>query len=156
MKYTCTECGYVYDEAKGEPNDDIAPWTKMEDLWEYFTCPGCYTDASSFIAAKEEISYPMDIHNLNSLEKEHLIRYEIENNELNVRIGEPEHVMGEDHYISSISLLDERGEVIEEKFLAPDDAPEVMFDLDYLDTFEIVCRCTQHWLWGSGKIFHWD
>lgn len=52
--------------------------------------------------------------------------------------------MGESHYISSISLVDDSGEMIEERFLEIDDAPEIIFDLDYLDNFEILCRCTQH------------
>ncbi len=60
--------------------------------------------------------------------------------------------MGEDHYISSIVLLDENSEVIEERFLFPNDPPEIIFDLDYIDIFEVVVHCTQHGSWGTGKI----
>lgn len=152
MKYTCTECWYVYDEAKWEPDDGINPGTKIIELWDYFTCPSCYTDGSAFIAAREEVNYPLDKNRLSKIEQEHQIFYEVIWKQLHVKIGEPEHAMGESHYISSISLVDDSGEMIEERFLEIDDAPEIIFDLDYLDNFEILCRCTQHWLWGSGKI----
>ena len=152
MKYSCTECGYVFDEAKGEPDDGVEPGTKLEDLGEFFTCPSCYTDASAFVSAKEEVNYPMG-EKLTNIEKEHKIVYEVRGNILSVKIGEEEHVMGQDHYISSISLMDENNELIEERFLkAQDDGAEVEFDIDYIENFEIICRCTQHGLWGSGKI----
>ena len=41
MKYVCSVCGYVYDEATGDPDNGIAPGTKWEDLGEDFTCPVC-------------------------------------------------------------------------------------------------------------------
>lgn len=34
MKYVCDICGYIYDEAEGEPDNGIAPGTKWEDLPE--------------------------------------------------------------------------------------------------------------------------
>ena len=37
-KYVCTICGYVYDEAKGDPDNGIAPGTKWEDVAEDFVC----------------------------------------------------------------------------------------------------------------------
>lgn len=40
-KYVCTVCGYVYDEAKGCPENDVAPGTKWADVSDDFTCPGC-------------------------------------------------------------------------------------------------------------------
>ena len=39
MKYVCEVCGYVYDEAAGDPDNGIAPGTKWEDLPEDFVCP---------------------------------------------------------------------------------------------------------------------
>ena len=38
-KYVCTVCGYVYDEAQGDPEHGIAPGTKWEDLPADFECP---------------------------------------------------------------------------------------------------------------------
>ncbi|NDL66779.1 rubredoxin [Anaerotalea alkaliphila] len=40
-KYTCTVCGYVYDEALGDPGNGIAPGTKWEDVPQDWTCPLC-------------------------------------------------------------------------------------------------------------------
>lgn len=40
-KYECEPCGYVYDEAAGDPDNGIAPGTKWEDLPEDWVCPIC-------------------------------------------------------------------------------------------------------------------
>ncbi len=39
-KYACP-CGYVYDEALGDPENGIPAGTKWEDLPEDWTCPVC-------------------------------------------------------------------------------------------------------------------
>ena len=41
MKYVCNVCGYVYDEAVGDPDNGIAAGTKWEDLPDDFVCPLC-------------------------------------------------------------------------------------------------------------------
>jgi len=40
-KWMCTVCGYVYDPAAGDPDNDIAPGTSFEDLPEDWVCPLC-------------------------------------------------------------------------------------------------------------------
>jgi rubredoxin len=40
-KYMCILCGFVYDEAEGMPQDNIAPGTKWEDVPEDWVCPDC-------------------------------------------------------------------------------------------------------------------
>lgn len=40
-KYVCTVCGWIYDEAKGDPDNGIAPGTKFEDLPADYVCPVC-------------------------------------------------------------------------------------------------------------------
>ncbi len=40
MKYVCP-CGYIYDEALGDPDNGIAPGTKWEDVPDDFLCPVC-------------------------------------------------------------------------------------------------------------------
>lgn len=47
-KYVCTICGYVYDEAKGDPDNGIAPGTKWEDVAVDFVCPLCGADKDVF------------------------------------------------------------------------------------------------------------
>ncbi len=32
MKYVCDICGFQYDEAKGDPDNNIAPGTKWEEV----------------------------------------------------------------------------------------------------------------------------
>ena len=38
-KYVCDVCGYVYDEAVGDPDNGIAPGTAWADVPEDFECP---------------------------------------------------------------------------------------------------------------------
>ncbi|NLY70338.1 MAG: rubredoxin [Clostridiales bacterium] len=47
-KYVCTVCGYIYDEAKGIPEDGISPGTKWEDLPDSWVCPLCGATKSEF------------------------------------------------------------------------------------------------------------
>ncbi|MBQ2258880.1 MAG: rubredoxin [Spirochaetales bacterium] len=49
MKYVCNLCGYIYDEAAGDPDSGIEPGTKWEDIPEDWACPLCG-------AGKEEFS----------------------------------------------------------------------------------------------------
>ena len=47
-KYVCTVCGYVYDEAAGDPDKGIVPGTKWEDIPDDFTCPLCGVGKEDF------------------------------------------------------------------------------------------------------------
>ena len=46
-KYECV-CGYIYDEAIGDPDGGIAPGTKFEDIPDDWSCPQCGLDKSAF------------------------------------------------------------------------------------------------------------
>ena len=46
-KYVCTVCGYIYDEAAGDPDNGVEPGTKWEDVPE---------DWSALFAAWAKIS----------------------------------------------------------------------------------------------------
>lgn len=48
MKYVCNVCGYVYDEEIGEPDSNIAPGTKWENVSEDFSCPLCGVGKDNF------------------------------------------------------------------------------------------------------------
>ncbi len=41
MKYVCNVCGYVYDPAEGDPDNDIAAGTSFDALPEDWVCPLC-------------------------------------------------------------------------------------------------------------------
>ncbi len=47
-KWECIVCGWVYDEATGWPEDDIAPGTRWEDIPEYWVCPECGVGKEDF------------------------------------------------------------------------------------------------------------
>jgi rubredoxin len=40
-KWQCFFCGYIYDEAVGDPEHGIAPGTAWEDVADDFCCPDC-------------------------------------------------------------------------------------------------------------------
>jgi rubredoxin len=47
-KYVCAACGYVYDPAKGDPQNRIAAGTTFEDLPDKWVCPVCGAPKSKF------------------------------------------------------------------------------------------------------------
>ena len=47
-KYVCDLCGYIYDEAAVDPENGVAPGTKLEDVPEDWVCPLCGADKSQF------------------------------------------------------------------------------------------------------------
>jgi len=48
MKYICSNCGYIYDEEKGDLENGIEPGTKFDDLDESWVCPLCYAAKDKF------------------------------------------------------------------------------------------------------------
>ena len=47
-KYRCKVCGWIYDEAKGDSDNGIAPGTRFEDLPAEFICPLCGAPKEEF------------------------------------------------------------------------------------------------------------
>ena len=47
-KYVCSVCGYVYDPAQGDPDNDVTAGTKFEDLPEDWVCPVCGAGKEDF------------------------------------------------------------------------------------------------------------
>ena len=47
-KYRCIPCGWVYDPAKGDAENGVAPGTPFEELPEDWSCPLCGADKSQF------------------------------------------------------------------------------------------------------------
>jgi rubredoxin len=39
--WMCLLCGYIYDEAKGSPEENILPGTLWADVPPNWTCPEC-------------------------------------------------------------------------------------------------------------------
>lgn len=40
-KYECTVCGYIYDPATGDPDNDVAAGTAFDDIPDVWVCPEC-------------------------------------------------------------------------------------------------------------------
>ena len=47
MQYECA-CGYIYEEAAGEPDNGIEPGTKWADVPEDYACPLCGLGKDAF------------------------------------------------------------------------------------------------------------
>jgi len=47
-KYECTLCGYIYDPAKGDPNNGIEPGIPFEELPNDWVCPVCGAGKEDF------------------------------------------------------------------------------------------------------------
>ncbi|MES2670390.1 MAG: rubredoxin [Pseudomonadota bacterium] len=46
--WMCVVCGFIYDEAKGLPDEGIAPGTRWDDIPDTWTCPDCGVTKSDF------------------------------------------------------------------------------------------------------------
>jgi rubredoxin len=46
--YMCVICGYVYDEAKGDPEHGLEPGTRWEDVPLNWQCPECGAGKEDF------------------------------------------------------------------------------------------------------------
>ncbi len=47
-KYKCDVCGYIYNEATGDPDNDIPAGTLWDDLPEDWECPECGAGKEEF------------------------------------------------------------------------------------------------------------
>ena len=47
-KHRCIPCGWIYDPAKGDPDNGVAPGTPFEELPEDWSCPLCGAEKDSF------------------------------------------------------------------------------------------------------------
>lgn len=50
--YVCNGCGYEYDPDLGDPDADIKPGTKFQDLPEDWVCPLCNSEKTEFVEVK--------------------------------------------------------------------------------------------------------
>lgn len=44
----CTVCGWIYTPEMGDPDNNVAPNTKWEDIPDKWTCPECAAPKSAF------------------------------------------------------------------------------------------------------------
>lgn len=144
MKYICTNCGYVFDEALWDEVEEINWWTKIEKL---DCCPSCL-ELDSFFQIKEEVIYIWENTN-DKIEQEHFINIFHKDRKIEVEIWWNSHPMEKEHRLLSIWLFDEYWDLVEEKFLKEEDDTFVIFDDYDLDYLEIRLRCNKHWIFGK-------
>ena len=48
QKWICTVCGYIYDPAKGDPENGVAAGTSFEDIPSDWVCPVCGASKEDF------------------------------------------------------------------------------------------------------------
>ena len=46
--WQCQTCGYIYNEADGDPDEGLASGTRWEDIPDDWVCPMCGTPKSDF------------------------------------------------------------------------------------------------------------
>jgi rubredoxin len=49
-KYVCGVCGFVYDPAKGDPENNVPAGTSFENLPDSWVCPVCGAGKDQFEA----------------------------------------------------------------------------------------------------------
>ena len=47
-KYECTVCGYIFDEAEGDPDNGVAAGTKWDAVPADWVCPLCGAAKDAF------------------------------------------------------------------------------------------------------------
>ena len=47
-QYMCLICGFIYEEAKGLPDENIKPGTRWEDIPLSWRCPDCNSGKEDF------------------------------------------------------------------------------------------------------------
>lgn len=48
QRFICRACGYIYDEAKGDPDGGLAPGTRYADIPDDWACPLCGVTKADF------------------------------------------------------------------------------------------------------------
>ncbi|GLT01139.1 rubredoxin [Sphingobium jiangsuense] len=48
-RYLCYYCGYVYDEALGDPDGGIPPFTRFDAIPDGWICPECGVTKEDFV-----------------------------------------------------------------------------------------------------------
>jgi rubredoxin---NAD+ reductase len=53
QRFVCLVCGYIYDEARGDPEHGLAPGTRFDDIPDDWYCPDCHVTKADFVAVTE-------------------------------------------------------------------------------------------------------
>lgn len=61
-KYECIVCGWIYDEAKGDPENGVAAGTPWADVPEDWLCPDCGVGKEDFAVIAESVTEAVPHH----------------------------------------------------------------------------------------------
>lgn len=118
---------------------------------KYFKCPICGNvievvngDVSRVRCCGSELT-ELVANTVDAAVEKHVPVYEVEENEIVVKVGEVIHPMEEKHYITFITLVTEDGVI--RKDLKPGDEPVVRFP--YIKGSTIYEYCNLHGLWKN-------
>lgn len=95
---------------------------------------------------------PMELLNANTTDaaqEKHVPVYELEGNNLHVKVGSAAHPMTPEHWIQWIMVT--QGNSTQRTELTPDDAPEASFTVDGSQPFTVCEYCNLHGLWKAEK-----
>lgn len=53
QRYICMVCGYIYDEAEGDPEHQIKPGTLWKDIPDDWVCPDCHVGKKDFVLLED-------------------------------------------------------------------------------------------------------
>ncbi|WP_019569835.1 FAD-dependent oxidoreductase [Thioalkalivibrio sp. ALE11] len=59
-RYICRVCGYIYDEAKGDPDSGLPPGTRFEDIPDDWYCPDCNVTKADFDRLQPRAEDPVE------------------------------------------------------------------------------------------------
>ena len=116
--FKCNECGRIECIVDGNEQDLNCCGKQMKEL-----------KANTVDAAIEK----------------HVPVYEIDGDKVNIKVGDVEHPMTEEHYIMWIAYFDYN--TVKIKKLKPSDKPEASFNKE--EKFEIYAYCNLHGLWKN-------
>lgn len=49
QRYLCVVCGFIYDEAEGDPDGGLPPGTRYDDIPDDWECPDCGVSKADFV-----------------------------------------------------------------------------------------------------------
>lgn len=58
QQYICVVCGYIYDEANGDPDGGLPPGTRYEDIPDDWVCPDCGVSKADFVPLEDARQAP--------------------------------------------------------------------------------------------------
>ena len=118
--YICRHCGNIIEKVEDKKVPVVCCGEKMEKL------------VPNTVEASAE---------------KHLPVVSLKDNTVTVSVGSVNHPMTEEHLIQWVQLVTDKGS--QRKFMSPDDAPVVTFELSDEKPLEVYAWCNLHGLWMS-------